>query len=111
VVRESLALRHPGLQCVERTQRRIEPERQCRALRVGGGIGEDAEARRIPLDAIEQERRAIRHPGRDLGDAAKLDMRIGIHDAPQCTELLDLGDEFAQIPVHPPSTLLSSRQL
>ena len=108
VVLERLALRHPGLQCVERPQRRIEPERQRRALRIGGGVGEDAEARRIALDAVEQQRRALRQSGRDLGDAAELDMRIGIHDAPQRAELFDLGNEFAQILVHPPQAFLSS---
>ena len=41
-----LPLPHPRFERVERLQRRIDAERQRGALRRGGGIGEDAKARR-----------------------------------------------------------------
>ena len=74
---QRLALLHPGLERVERPQRRIEAERQRRPLRIGHRVGEDAEAARKALDVVEQQRRAVRHAGRDLGDAADLEPRIG----------------------------------
>ena len=43
-------------------------------------------------------------PGRDLGDAADLEARVGAVDAPQRAELVHLLDEFAQILVHTPSS-------
>ena len=64
-------------------QRRIEAERERGALRVGGGVGEDAKAARESLDVVEQQRRTIRLPGGDLGDAADLEARIGALDPPQ----------------------------
>ncbi len=97
---QRVPLRHPGLQRVERTQIRIESQRQRRALRIGGGVGEDAESGGITLDAVEQQRRTFRQSGRDLGDAANLDIWVGVRDMPQRAELLHLGDEFAQILVH-----------
>ena len=92
-----LPLLHPGLQRVERLQRRIDAERQRRALRRGGGVGEDAKARRVALDAVEQQRRAFRRAGRHLGDAAELELRVGAVDAPQRAKLVHLLDEAAQI--------------
>ena len=44
------ALAHPDLERVEGFQRRVDAERQCRALWRRGGVGEDAETRRMPLD-------------------------------------------------------------
>ena len=57
---QRLALLHPGLERVERAQRRVEAERERGALRVGHGVGEDAEAARKALDVVEQQRRTIR---------------------------------------------------
>ncbi len=88
---------HPGLQRVERLQRRVDAERQRRALGRGGGVGEDAIARCMALDAVEQQRRALRRAGGDFGDAAELEARIGAVDAPQRAELVHLLDEAAQI--------------
>ena len=78
----------------------IEPERKAGALHVGGGVGEDAKAARETLDAVEQQGRTVGQAGRDLGDTADLETRVGAVDAPQGTELIDQIDEFAQIPVH-----------
>ena len=56
------------------------------------------------LDAVEQQRRALRRAGRDLGDAAELELRIGAVDAPQRAKLVHLLDEAAQILVdHEPA--------
>ena len=52
------------------------------ALRAGHRIRQDAEAGRIALDAVEQQRRALRHPGRNLRDGANLMMRIGTGGLP-----------------------------
>ncbi len=98
--RQGLALLHPGLERVERPQRRIEPERQRCALHVGRGIGEDAKAGRKALDIVEQQRRAVGQAGRDLGNAADLEARIGAFDAAQRAELVDGSDEFAQVLIH-----------
>ena len=51
----------------------------------------------MALDAVEQQRRAFRRAGRDLGDAAELEARIGAVDATQRAELVHLLDESAQI--------------
>src|SRR5262249_36388590 len=96
---EGLALRHPGLERVERPQRRVEPERQRGALRARGGVGEHPVTRRVALDAIEQKGRALRHPGSNLGDPAKLKVRIGAGDVAQRAEFLDLDNEVAQVSV------------
>src|SRR5439155_8441673 len=57
----------------------------------------DAHAGGEALDAVEQERRALRRPGRDLGDAADLEARVGAVDPPQRAKLVHLLDEAAQI--------------
>jgi hypothetical protein len=97
---QGLALLHPGLERVERTKRRVDAERERRALRAQGGVGEDAIAARKSLDGIKQERRAIGPAGRHLGDAADLVTRIGALDPPQRTERVHALDEFAQVLVH-----------
>ena len=51
-------------------------------------------------DALEQQGRAVRHPGRHLGDGADLEAGIGAFDAPQRSELVDEVDELPQILVH-----------
>ena len=53
--------------------------------------------RRKAFDAVEQQRRAVGQAGRDLGDTADLEARIGAFDAPQGPELVDGSDEFAQV--------------
>ena len=105
---QRLALLHPGLERIERPQCRIDAERKRRALRCGGGVGEDAHAARKTLDGVEQERRPVRSPGRDLGDPADFEARVGAFDPPQRTGLVDKPDEFAQVLVHthsPPEPL------
>jgi hypothetical protein len=67
---------------------RIEAERERRALRRGGGVGEHPEAGRETLDLVEQQRRAFGRAGRDLGDAADLEARVGTVDAAQGAEVL-----------------------
>ncbi len=52
------------------------------------------------FDAVEQQRRAVGQAGRDLGNTADLEARVGAVDAPQSAKLIDEIDEFAQIPVH-----------
>ncbi len=44
---------------------------------------------RVALDPVEQQRRAFGQPGRDLGDAADLVVRVRPGDAPQRAELLN----------------------
>ena len=56
--------------------------------------------RLMAFDVVEQQRRAIRQAGGDLGDAADLEARIGALDAAQRPKLVDESDEFAQIFVH-----------
>src|SRR5262245_26985528 len=91
---------HPGFERVERPQCRIDAERERSALRIGGGVGEDAKAARKALDGVEQKRRAIRSPRRHLGDGADLEARVRPLDAPQRAKLVDELDEFAQVLVH-----------
>ena len=93
---ERLALLLPRLERIDRPQLRIDAERERGALRARGRVGEDAEAAREALDVVEQQRRTLRRPGRDLGDAAELEMRIGAGDATQRSELVDLRDELAK---------------
>jgi hypothetical protein len=69
-------------------------------LHIGGGIGEDAKAGRKAFDAVEQQRRTVGQAGRDLGNTADLEARIGAFDAPQGAELVDGSDEFAQVLIH-----------
>jgi len=92
--RQALASCHPRLQGVERPQQRVDAERERRPLRARHDVRHDAQAGRITLDGIEQQRRTIRHAGRHLGDGADLMMRVGARDAPQRAEGVDLGDEF-----------------
>ncbi len=92
---ERLPLSHPGLEPVERFQRRVDAQRQRRALRRRGGVGEDAEARRVALDAVEQQRRALGRAGCHFGDAAELELWIGAMHAPQHAKLVHLLDEAA----------------
>src|SRR5215468_10105494 len=96
---QRLPLLHPGLQGIEGLEMWIDAERQGSALRRRGGVGEDTEAGRKTLDAVEQERRTVRHAGGDLGDAADLAMWIGALDAAQGSEGLDRGDEVPQIAI------------
>ncbi len=100
---QRLALFHPRLERVERAEGRIEAERQRGALRTRRRVAENAEAARKSLDVVEQQRRAVRHPGRDFGDPADLEPRIGAVDPPQHAEVVDQTDEFAQVLVHPAS--------
>ena len=53
-----------------------------------------------PLIVVEQQRRAVGQAGRDLGDTADLEARVGAVDAPQGAELVDGSDEFAQVLIH-----------
>src|SRR5687767_5958202 len=96
---QRLALLHPGLERIERAQRRIDAERERGTLRARGGVGENPKAARQSLDLVEQQRRTIRPSGGDLGDAADLEPRISTVDPTQTLELVDALDEFAQIPV------------
>src|SRR5215470_7144288 len=93
------ALCHPGLQSIERAQQRVDAERQRGALRARHRIRYDAEAERIAFDAVEQQRRTLRHAGCDLRDGADLVMRVRTLDAPQRLEGIDLGNEFAKVSV------------
>ena len=95
-----LAFFHPGLECVERPQRRIESERQGGALHIRRRVGEDAKAALMAFDVVEQKRRAVRQAGGDLGDAADLEPRVGAVDAAQRAELVDEADKFPQVFVH-----------
>src|SRR5262245_36334104 len=97
---QRLALLHPGLECVERPQSRIDAERERSPLRAGGGVGEDAKTARKALDAVEQKGRAIGPTRRHLGNGADLEARIRPPDAPQRSKLVDEPDEFAQVLVH-----------
>ena len=63
------------------------------------GAGTEAVAEPAP-DPVEQERRAFRQSGRDLGNAPDLEAWIGSGDVAQRSELLNRGNEIAQIPVH-----------
>src|SRR5262249_19415285 len=91
---------HPGLECVERPQSRVDAERERSPLRMGGGVGEDAKAARKALDGVEQKRRTIGPPRRHLGDGPDLEARVRPLDAPQRAKLVDELDEFAQVLVH-----------
>src|SRR5579883_764418 len=48
---------------------------------------------------IEQERRAIRHPGCDLGDRADLVIWVSARDAPPRAESVDPGNEFTKVSI------------
>jgi hypothetical protein len=85
---------------VEWPQCRIDKGRERRPLRTRGGIGEDAKGPRKALDCVKQKGGSVGSPGRDLGDAANLEARVGALDAAQRPELLDKLDEFAQVLVH-----------
>ena len=95
-----LALFHPGLECVERPQRRIEPQGQRGALHIGRRIGEYAKAAPMALDIVEQEGGTFRQAGCDFRDAADFELRVGAYDAPQHAELVDECNEFAQVLIH-----------
>ena len=98
--RQRLAPLHPGLEGIERSERRIDAERQRGALRARHRIGEHAGARGKSLDAVEQQRRAGSEARRDLGDAADLMMGIGTVDAAQRAQRIDCRDEVAKVLVH-----------
>ena len=53
------------------------------------------EAARKAFDAVEQQRRTVGQAGRNFGDAANLEARVGAFDPAQCPELIDEADEFA----------------
>ena len=79
---------------------RGKTERQRRPLDVRGGVGEDAKAASVALDAVEQESRTIGQTGRDFGNAADLEVRVGALDPAQSPEFVDQVDKFAQVLVH-----------
>src|SRR5205807_2935233 len=55
-------------------------------------------------NVVEQNRRAIRKPCGDLGNAADLEPRVRPLDPPQRVQAVDKPDEFAQVLIHCNST-------
>ena len=99
VALKAAAADHPGLQRFERREVRVEPEGERRTLGARRRIAEHAKPRPVAGDVVEEQRRRVGHAGRDFRHGADVVAHVGAAQAAQAAEVVDAGDEVAEVGV------------
>src|SRR4051812_24103975 len=86
----------PGIEQFDAAQFRRKTKRNRSAFLRLQEVGEDAKARRIALDRVEHQRRAVLL-GADFGEGADLQIPIGVAECLQVVVALQAIDEIPQI--------------
>jgi hypothetical protein len=93
-------LLHPRLQRFDRPQLRVDPECQGGTLRRIDRITEHAKSGWVSGNPVEQQRRAFRQTGRDLGDPADLQVGMRAVNMSKQIDPFDFSNEPAQVLVN-----------